>query len=157
MMATSNVKPLPLPSRNPLPLSAAQEAQVRDMYYKNVRGHCANEIRGDISSSSLLLCAMLTETIALDFASCALNRTISATWACRTERLAMNSCMVSHATQAEQDAAREEWFATRDVRIRQREEKEKKKKEQEKFHREWWGMPPLPEDNQEGKARDTKR
>lgn len=54
----------------------------------------------------------------------------------------MNSCMVSHATQQEQDAAREEWFAGREDRARQREEKERKRKEQEKFHREWWGLPP---------------
>lgn len=52
----------------------------------------------------------------------------------------MNSCMVAHATQEEQDAAREEWFATRDVRRRERELKEQKRKEQEKFHREWWGL-----------------
>ena len=32
--------------RNPLPLSAAQEAQVRDLYYKKVRGYCAAEIKG---------------------------------------------------------------------------------------------------------------
>jgi hypothetical protein len=32
--------------RNPLPLSAAQEAQVKDIYYKRVRGHCAQEIKG---------------------------------------------------------------------------------------------------------------
>lgn len=87
-----------------------------------------------------------------------MNRTISATWACRTERLAMNSCMVSYATQEEQDAAREEWFSTRDERIRQREEKEKRKKEQEKFHREWWGLPPLPPDEvSEGQSQDGKR
>ena len=55
----------------------------------------------------------------------------------------MNKCMVSHATQEEQDAAREEWFATRDKRIKEREEKERRKLEQEKFHREWWGLPPL--------------
>ena len=55
----------------------------------------------------------------------------------------MNNCMVSHATQEEQDAAREEWFATRDKRAREREEKERRKKQQEKFHREWWGLPPL--------------
>ena len=59
----------------------------------------------------------------------------------------MNSCMVLHATQQEQDAAREEWFATRDVRARQREEKEKKRKEQEKFYREWWNLPPLPDES----------
>lgn len=91
-----------------------------------------------------------------DFASCALNRTISATWACRPERLAMNSCMVSHATQQEQDAAREEWFAGREDRARQREEKEKKRKEQEKFHREWWGLPP-PEEGTGVKEQKGKR
>ena len=32
--------------RNPLPLSAAQEAQVKDIYYKRVRSHCAQEIKG---------------------------------------------------------------------------------------------------------------
>lgn len=86
----------------------------------------------------------------LDFAACALNRTISATWACRPERLAMNSCMISYATQREQDAAREEWFSTQDVRKRQREEKAKKKKQQEKFHREWWGLPPVSEQDTQG-------
>ena len=32
--------------RNPLPLSAAQEAQVKDIYYKRVRARCAQEIKG---------------------------------------------------------------------------------------------------------------
>lgn len=86
-----------------------------------------------------------------------MNRTISATWACRTERLGMNSCMVSYATQKEQDAAREEWFSTRDERMRQREEKEKKRKEQEKFHREWWGLPPLSDEGQEEQTQGEKR
>ena len=62
----------------------------------------------------------------------------------------MNSCMISHAGQEQQDAAREEWFATMDERIRQREEKEARKKEQEKFHREWWGLPPLEESSPDG-------
>ena len=44
----------------------------------------------------------------------------------------MNSCMVAHATQKEQDLARAEWFATMDERRKAREEKEKKKAEQEK-------------------------
>src|SRR5436305_3326117 len=38
---------LPMPSRNPLPLSATQEMQVRDLYYARVRGYCADEIRGE--------------------------------------------------------------------------------------------------------------
>lgn len=52
----------------------------------------------------------------------------------------MNSCMIQHANQAEMDAARAEWFATRDQRRRERELKEEKRKEQEKFHLEWWGV-----------------
>ena len=63
----------------------------------------------------------------------------------------MNSCMVAHATQEARDAAREEWFATRDKRAREREEKERRKKEQEKFHREWWGLP----QTQDGEADST--
>ena len=46
MMAAPKTTPLLLPSRNPLPLSAGQEQQVRDLYYKRVRGYCADEIRG---------------------------------------------------------------------------------------------------------------
>ncbi|KAI9719418.1 MAG: hypothetical protein M1812_003489 [Candelaria pacifica] len=65
------------------------------------------------------------------------------------ERLSMNSCMVGHATQHNQDAAREEWFATRLERQRLREEKERKRKEQEKFYNEWWGIN-KPEQTKEG-------
>ena len=54
----------------------------------------------------------------------------------------MNSCMVQHATQDEQDAAREEWFATRGQRVKEREELARKRAEQEKIKREWWGLPP---------------
>lgn len=54
----------------------------------------------------------------------------------------MNSCMVVHATPDEQDAAREEWFATKEKRAQEREEKAKKRSQQEKDHREWWGLPP---------------
>lgn len=35
-----------MPSRNPLPLSASQEAQVRDIFYDRVRQQCAEEIKG---------------------------------------------------------------------------------------------------------------
>lgn len=34
------------PSRNPLPLSASQESQVRELYHKRVRQKCADEVRG---------------------------------------------------------------------------------------------------------------
>lgn len=37
-----------IPSRNPLPLSASQEAQVRDIYYARVRSACADEIKGGL-------------------------------------------------------------------------------------------------------------
>jgi len=67
----------------------------------------------------------------------------------------MNTCMIGHATQAEQDAAREEWFATRMQRQRDREAKEARKKEQEKFHREWWGLPI--EEREGEKGRDVVR
>ena len=63
--------------------------------------------------------------------------------------------MIAHATQYEQDAAREEWFATRLKRQRDRELKEERKKEQEKFHREWWGLPL--EDREGAKGRDVMK
>ena len=132
-------QPNPILSRHPLPLSSAQEAQVRELYYKRVRGKCANEIRGTQN-----ICFLLFEAAFLirrpDFASCATNRTISATWACRKQRLAMNSCMVQYASQKEQDAAREEWFATMDLRRHEMEEKKRQKAEAEKFFKEWWDI-----------------
>lgn len=88
--------------RNPLPLSAAQEAQVKQLYYKRVRLRCDPEIK--------------------EFAACAVGKTITATWSCRKERLKMNSCMILHATPEEEDAAREEWFANIQERRRKREE-----------------------------------
>lgn len=57
-----------------------------------------------------------------EFADCARNRTVSAAWACRTPRQAMNSCMVLHATPEVEDAARDEWFRRRiEKRISERE------------------------------------
>lgn len=53
----------------------------------------------------------------------------------------MNNCMKMHATQEEQDAAREEWFAKRIERQKERERKARRKAEQEAFLREWWGLP----------------
>lgn len=52
------------------------------------------------------------------FAECAVDRTVTATWVCREQRLAMNSCMLKHATRENEDLAREEWFATVDERRR---------------------------------------
>ncbi|KAI3324815.1 hypothetical protein HD806DRAFT_534276 [Xylariaceae sp. AK1471] len=112
---------LPMPSRNPLPLSASQEAQVREVFNARVRGLCADEIKA--------------------FAECARNRTFSIPFACRALSHAMNNCMLAHATPEEHDRAREDWFAQRMMRARERERKERRKIEQERFHREWWGLP----------------
>lgn len=60
----------------------------------------------------------------------------------------MNGCMMTHATQKEQDAAREEWFATMDERRKKREEEERKKQEVKRLHREWW------ERDQDGQKKD---
>ncbi|KAI0169107.1 hypothetical protein GGR52DRAFT_574333 [Hypoxylon sp. FL1284] len=112
---------LPMPSRNPLPLSASQEAQVREVFNKRVRNLCADEIKA--------------------FAECARDRTFSIPFACRGASRAMNGCMQRHATAAEHDRAREEWFAARQQRARDRERRERRRLEQEAFHREWWGLP----------------
>ena len=64
----------------------------------------------------------------------------------------MNSCMVQYATPGEQDAAREEWFATRENRAREREARARKQIEAEKLHREWWGLPP-----KDKEGTDTKK
>ncbi|KAG0128187.1 cytochrome c oxidase biogenesis protein Cmc1 like-domain-containing protein [Tuber indicum] len=92
---TTATQPTPTPAapKDPRPLSAYQEGQVRDLYYARVRSLCAEEIK--------------------QFAECARNRTVSAAWACRAERERMNSCMISHATQENRDVAREEWFRKR--------------------------------------------
>ncbi|KAK5035162.1 hypothetical protein LTS07_002598 [Exophiala sideris] len=88
--------------RNPLPLSPAQEGEVRRMYYARVRSKCADEVK--------------------QFADCARGRTLSVAWNCRAEHRAMNSCMILYATKAEQDAAREDWFAGVLERRRKKEE-----------------------------------
>lgn len=93
----------------------------------------------------------------LEFADCARGRTVTATWLCRAQRLAMNSCMLAHATRAEEDAAREEWFQGREERRMKREleaqeverrrrevleltkREEEKDKEKERGKRGWWG------------------
>lgn len=43
---STSTERLPMPSRNPLPLSASQEAQVREIFYERVRGYCGPEIKG---------------------------------------------------------------------------------------------------------------
>jgi COX assembly protein 1 len=128
---------VPNPKRSPLPLSSSQESQVRELYFKNVRTKCADEVRGIINPPSQRY-IMLTHPSRIDFAACCTSRTFTATFMCRAQQKAMNTCMMQYATQAEHDAAREEWFATIDKRREQREQKEAKRIEDEKFWREWW-------------------
>ncbi|CVL12078.1 hypothetical protein FPRO06_04742 [Fusarium proliferatum] len=111
---------LGVPSRNPLPLSASQEAQVRDIFYQKI---------------------MNTTNNPPAFAACALGRTFTVSFACRAEHRSMNSCMKLHATQSAHDEAREEWFALRIERQRERERKARVAQAQEEFMREWWGLP----------------
>ncbi len=54
----------------------------------------------------------------------------------------MNACMAAHATAEEHDRAREDWFAARVARQRDRDRRELRRLEQERFHREWWRLPP---------------
>ena len=79
-----------------------------------------------------------TNSCVIDFAACCTNKTFTATFACRTQQKAMNNCMNQYATREEQDAAREEWFATMDSRREERQAKEKKRLEDEKFWKDWW-------------------
>ncbi|KAF5650893.1 cytochrome c oxidase biogenesis [Fusarium sp. NRRL 25303] len=107
---------LGVPSRNPLPLSASQEAQVRDIFYQKVRKECADEIKGTSPSTTI------PQTSPPNY-----NFNIS--------------CMKLHATQSAHDEAREEWFALRIERQRERERKARVAQAQEEFMREWWGLP----------------
>lgn len=64
----------------------------------------------------------------------------------------MNSCMVQKASQKELDAAREEWFATMDLRRREIEENMRQKVEAEKFFKEWWDIPKSSNQKEEAKT-----
>ncbi|KAK8140803.1 hypothetical protein G3M48_001831 [Beauveria asiatica] len=66
----------------------------------------------------------------------------------------MNGCMKLHANQKEHDAAREEWFAMRMDRQRQREARNKVAVAQEEFMHDWWG---LPEDVRLSRQRDAEQ
>ena len=126
------------PARTPLPLTASQEAQVRELYYKRVRTRCADEVRGTCCIPLPPITKQTLNTASVDFAACCSSRTFSATFMCRTQQKAMNACMNRFATREEQDAARQEWFATLDKRKEEKEVKDKKRREDEKFWREWW-------------------
>ncbi|KAL6708883.1 hypothetical protein ACN47E_002290 [Coniothyrium glycines] len=105
---------------NPTPLSAPQEQQVKDLYYKNVRAKCAAEIE--------------------QFAQCALGRTFTMIYACRQPRLKMNSCMLQYQNQEELDKARAEWFTLASTRRAQRLEHARKLEDARHKHKEWWNL-----------------
>ncbi|KAI9892961.1 MAG: hypothetical protein M1814_000845 [Vezdaea aestivalis] len=159
---TSVSSSVPIPSSRPLPLSASQEQQVQELYHARVRGYCAEEIKSTkpslfIHSFSLseVVCKAQAYKPRPDFAKCAANRTVTATWKCRTERLSMNGCMLAHASFEEQDKARTEWFATMEERRTKREEQAVEREKQKKIHHDWWGLDEkgnrVAQTNQEGK------
>lgn len=76
---------------------------------------------GDIC---LLICYLCVISGRTAFAECATGRTVTIPWVCRQQQLAMNGCMLAHATREEEDRAREEWFAGREARRKAREEEE---------------------------------
>ncbi|KAF2661980.1 hypothetical protein K491DRAFT_586244 [Lophiostoma macrostomum CBS 122681] len=123
-MAETPLPPTGIPGQklpsNPTPLSAPQEQQVRDLYYKNVRDKCAVEIEA--------------------FAACALGRTLTMVWKCRDQKLAMNSCMVQYQGQEELDKARAEWFQLAGERRRNKEEIARQTEEARRKHKEWWNL-----------------
>jgi COX assembly protein 1 len=126
------------PTRKPLPLSASQESQVRELYHKRVRNKCAEQVRGIHPRKHCSQKRSVIDQCSSDFAACCSTKTFTATFSCRPQQKAMNSCMNHYATRAEEDAAREEWFATMDSRREERLAKEKKRVEDEKFWKDWW-------------------
>lgn len=63
----------------------------------------------------------------------------------------MNRCMVAHASQAELDRARDEWFATAEDRRQKRREDEAIRQQKLEQKRQYWGI------NERGRqAEDSK-
>ena len=78
--------------------------------------------------------------MAAAFAACTQNRTFTMAWACRDQRLAMNSCMLRYQGQDEMDAARATWFLQAGERKRKKEELAEKEREARRKHAEWWNL-----------------
>lgn len=53
--SSSTAAPRKYNLRNPLPLSATQEQEVKQLYYKRVRGYCAAEIKGMFLATFIFL------------------------------------------------------------------------------------------------------
>ena len=68
--------------------------------------------------------------------------------------MTMNSCMIEHASQKEQDAAREEWFAGMESRRLEMEEKKRQRVKGEKFRKEWWDTPKPSGEKEKDKAEE---
>lgn len=63
----------------------------------------------------------------------------------------MNGCMISYATLEEQDRAREEWFASREDRRKQKEKEAAEHEAKLKLKRDFWGV------NEEGRLLDRDK
>ncbi|GAA86702.1 hypothetical protein AKAW_04816 [Aspergillus luchuensis IFO 4308] len=98
--------------RNPLPLSAAQEAEVKQLYYKRVRSLCAPEIKGENHPPYTPI------PIPISFPSSKPKGKVIR----RMRRQPHNNSNMAHAKPEVEDRAREEWFATHEERRKAKEE-----------------------------------
>ena len=71
-------------------------------------------------------------------------------YACRAQKLTMNTCMLRYQGPDELDAARAEWFARAGERRREKEEMARRVEEGKRRHKEWWGL------DEEGKLQGKK-
>ncbi|KAF7546996.1 hypothetical protein G7046_g9148 [Stylonectria norvegica] len=149
---------LGVPSRNPLPLSASQEAQVREVFYTRVRKQCGNEIKGEPSRAERIFALRLPPSIDRPTDSAresfnanpdsppSLRRMRPRTNLYRLLRLPDRTPRHERVHEAARVAgrarrARVEWFSMRMERQHEREKKAKVAAAQEEFMREWWGLP----------------
>jgi COX assembly protein 1 len=61
-------------------------------------------------------------------------------YACRPQKLTMNTCMLQYQGPDELDKARAEWFALAGERRRDKEERARLVEESKRRHKEWWGL-----------------
>lgn len=74
------------------------------------------------------------------FAACATGRTFTMVWACRDQKLTMNTCMLRYQGQDEMDKARAQWFQLAGERKQKREEHQQQLEEARRKHKEWWNL-----------------
>ncbi|OBT56202.1 hypothetical protein VE04_02876 [Pseudogymnoascus sp. 24MN13] len=126
------VERLPMPSRNPLPLSAGQETQVRDLYFARVRALCAAEIKGSFFAPATVTSPELLGQLSSSAGG---------------GRVHLANSGFSQNSQNALSAGHSQRPSRKD-----REAKDRRRKEQEKFHREWWGLPEADREGEKGKA-----